>query len=260
MTTVQTYATIAEAAQAPGAILGGGTLLMRAVNYAPQEVEALVRVTDPALREVRAEGERIRIGAGVTMAGVIAHPDLAALAPAARAIGGPALRNMATVGGNLFAPHPYGDLAVGLLALGALVHLADGRALDLAEFLRQRDAARLVAAVSVPRVRAEALRFRKVSRTRPKGASVLSIAAYLVTMGSRVDHATIAFGAMGPTPLRAMGAERALQGATLDASGVAAACAACLQGLAPPDDALASAWYRSEVAPVHLRRLLLGES
>jgi CO/xanthine dehydrogenase FAD-binding subunit len=42
-------------------------------------------------------------------------------APVARAVGGPQIRNMATVGGNLFAPHPYGDFAAALLALGARV-------------------------------------------------------------------------------------------------------------------------------------------
>ena len=49
------------------------------------------------------------------------EPGLAFLAPVAESIGGPAVRNMATVGGNLFARSPYGDFAVALLALGATV-------------------------------------------------------------------------------------------------------------------------------------------
>ena len=55
------------------------------------------------------------------MAKILAHPGLAFLHPVAREIGGPAVRAMATVGGNLFAPAPYGDFAVALLALGAEV-------------------------------------------------------------------------------------------------------------------------------------------
>ena len=54
------------------------------------------------------------------MAAIARHPELEALAKAARAVGGPAIRNMATVGGNLFAPAPYGDFAVALLALDAV--------------------------------------------------------------------------------------------------------------------------------------------
>ena len=55
-------------------------------------------------------------------------------------------------------------------------------------------------------------------------------------------------------------AERALRDRTLDPAGIEGALAACLDGLAPADDALASEWYRREVAPVHLRRLLLREA
>ena len=73
-----------------------------------------------------------------------------------------------------------------------------------------------------------------------------------------MSGARIAYGAMAPTPLRAKAAERALEGRTLDEAGVAAAVAARRRGSRRPTDALASAWYRREVAGVHLRRLLLG--
>ena len=46
--------------------------------------------------------------------------------------------------------------------------------------------------------------------------------------------------------------------ATADAS-IAAAVTAINEGLAPSNDALASAWYRREVVGVHLRRLLSGQ-
>lgn len=255
MTEVATYPTVQAAAGQPGRVMGGGTLLMRQVNYAPQSVDRLLRITDAALREVRVEGDASVIGAGVTMAQVIANPDLAALAPPARSIGGPTLRNMATVGGNLYAPSPYGDFTVALLAAGAQVVWADGRTEDLEAFLRGRDQARgIVAAIRVPRLRPDQLRYRKVSRTKPKGVSVMSIAARLDGPGGP----RIAFGAMGPTPLRAPSAEAALTGGRTDERSVEAACAACLGDLQPQDDALASGWYRAQVAPVHLRRLLTG--
>jgi len=64
---------------------------------------------------------------------------------------------------------------------------------------------------------------------------------------------------MADTAVRVPAVERALEGASLDQNGVMAALAVATDGLSPPDDALASSWYRREVAPVHLRRLLLGE-
>ena len=70
----------------------------------------------------RANGS-VRIGTCTTLAQLAASDGLPALAAAAASIGGPALRNTATVGGNLFADAPYGDLAVALLARDAVVEV-----------------------------------------------------------------------------------------------------------------------------------------
>jgi CO/xanthine dehydrogenase FAD-binding subunit len=78
-----------------------------------------------------------------------------------------------------------------------------------------------------------------------------------VTSG-RIAGARIAYGAMGPTPLRAKTAERALEGRALDVAGINPALAVAGEGTNPTDDAIASAWWRREILPVHLRRLLLG--
>ena len=260
MPVVETVADVSRLSRGPGtAILGGGTLVMRQVNYGAAGIERIVRVTDPAWREIRTDGGRVRIGAGATMAMLAANRDTAALAPAASVVGGPAIRNMATVGGNLFAPHPYGDLAAMLLALDAQVVFAGGRTEGIEAFLGRRDGERdVVVAVTVPRVEARATAFRKVSRTKPKGVSLMSIAAWLPRDGGRLGQVRIAFGAMGPAPVRAKGAEAALTGQPLDERTIARAADAACEGLSPPDDPLASAWYRREVAPVHLRRLLEG--
>jgi xanthine dehydrogenase small subunit len=269
--TVRTFARLGEAAAALSSdrnarFLAGGTLIMRAVNEGDVSFSTIVRVADRDFSQVRPAGARIEIGAGATMAQILASRDLAFLHPAARTVGGPAVRNMATVGGNLFAPPPYGDFAVALLALDAAVSLHGGysaREMPLEEFLasRSRNPGALVASVSVTRpANPEAFRFRKVSRVRPKGVSVLSIAAHLPLASGRVSGARVAYGAMAPTPIRAKAVERALEGRTLDAAGIGSALAVAVEGTAPATDAIASDWYRREVAPVHLRRLLLGEA
>lgn len=273
---VRTCATMAEAAgliagDRNARLLGGGTIVMRDVNEGRMTDGTIIRITDPAFRQLNASGVRVELGAGVTMAEIIASRDLAFLHAPARAIGGPAVRNMATVGGNLFAETPYGDFTVALLALDAQVLVQAGyggaRAMPLEEFLaaRSRGGLGLVTAVSFAKPQsAEAFRFRKVSRVRPKGISVMSIAAHLPG-GGRISGARVAYGAMAPTPIRARGVERALEGksmtgAVLDSTAIAAAKMAAAEGISPVTDAIASEWYRREVLPVHLGRLLMNEA
>jgi len=270
---LRSCATLAEAAgilsgDRQAVLVGGGTLVMRDVNEGRLTEGTLLRVTDPAFRQMNASGGRIELGAGVTMAQVLASRDLAFLHPAARAIGGPAVRNMATIGGNLFAETPYGDFTVALLALDAQVVVqagyGTGRGVPLEEFLAGRERGTLpglITGVQVSRPANPAdFRFRKVSRVKPKGIAVMSIAAHLPAQGGRIMQARVAYGAMAPVPVRARGVERALEGKTLDAAAIQAAQQAALEGCRPATDAIASEWYRREVLPVHLGRLLAGEA
>jgi CO/xanthine dehydrogenase FAD-binding subunit len=265
--TVKTFASLGEAASAlqsdrTARFLAGGTLVMRAINEGDLSFSTVVRATDRGLAEIRPTGARVTLGAGVTMGQILANRELEFLHPVARAIGGPAIRNMATVGGNLFAPSPYGDFTVALLALDATLALQggySGRETPLEEFLTNRaHNTNLVASLTFNRPNPDAFRFRKVSRVKPKGISVLSIAAHLPMNGGRIAGARVAYGAMAPTPMRAKSVERALEGLTLDESGIAAAIAVAAEGTSPATDALASAWYRREMVAVHLKRLLTG--
>ena len=267
MTQVETVATLADAARqvvggqisGDAVYLGGGTVLMRDVN-AGEGPARLVRTMDPALREVRISGDRIRLGAGVTMAQVLAEADLAFFHPVGRQMGGAKVLGMGTVGGNVFAPHPYGDFAVALLALGAQVTLAGGssgpgRALD--DILRDRERSpTLISAIELSRPQAGAFGFLKVSRVKPKGVSVMSIAVHTPQSAGRIQGARVAWGAMGPAPTRSVAVERALEGGTLDTAAIERAAQVATEGLNPPTDAIATSWYRKEVAGVHLKRLL----
>jgi CO/xanthine dehydrogenase FAD-binding subunit len=268
--TVKTFATSGEAAAALSSerdarYLGGGTLVMRALNEGDVSVSTVVRATDRALTQLSAASSRITLGAGVTFARVLAERELGFLHPVAGSIGGPAVRNMGTVGGNLFAPAPFGDFTVALLALDATVALQGGygaRDVPIEEFLagRGRMAAGLVLSVSFQRPSsADAFRYRKIARIKPKGGSVVTLAAHVASSGGRAIGVRIALGAMAATAVRAKGAERALEGRALDAANIDAAVAAVTEGTSPTDDSLASAWYRREVVGVHLRRLLNGQ-
>jgi CO/xanthine dehydrogenase FAD-binding subunit len=267
--TVKTFANFGEAASALSSdrtarYLGGGTLVMRALNEGDVSISTVVRATDRALSRIDTASSRITIGAGVTFAKILAERELGFLHATARSIGGPAVRNMGTVGGNLFAQNPYGDFTVALLALDATVSVQSGfgtRDVPIEEFLqsRERQSGALVVAVSCQKpASADAFRYRKIARIKPKGGSVITLAAHLPSSGGRISGARIALGSMAATQIRAKAAERALEGRTLDDSAITAAAAAAADGVSPTDNALGSAWYRREIVGVHLRRLLSG--
>src|SRR6478735_7668465 len=188
--TVSTFTSSGEAAAALSSdrgarYFGGGTLVMRALNEGDISISTIVRASDQALMRIDASGPRVTIGAGVTFARILAERELAFLHAPARSVGGPAIRNMGTVGGNLFAPNPYGDFTVALLALDAVVSVQGGfgvRDVPIDEFLqaRERQSGALVLAVSCARpASADAFRYRKIARIKPKGGSVITLAAHL---------------------------------------------------------------------------------
>jgi CO/xanthine dehydrogenase FAD-binding subunit len=241
--------------------LAGGTLLMRQHNSGDVLIRRLILADGLGLDRIRLGDGRAELGALVTMAKVAAHPGLAFLSPVAREIGGPAVRAMATVGGNLFAPSPYGDLAVALLALDAKVTIEGPRGdatLALEEFLAERatHAGAVLRGVGFDLPAAGAFRFAKVARRHPHGASVLSVAVHLPLADGRVKGARVAYGAMAPSAIRARAVESELEGKALDEASMAGAVAVASEGTSPASDPFASAWYRRRVLPIHLARLL----
>jgi len=250
----------ALAADGAARYLGGGTLVVRDANEGDVSFSSYIRATDPALFAVTVADGRATLGASVTMGRIIADNRLECLAKAAHAVGGPAIRNMATVGGNLYAPAPYGDLSVALLALDADLEIG-GASIPLQRFLAERDtihARSIVKRISFALPAAGTFRFVKVSRVKPKGVSVVTIAAVLDESDGVIAGARIAYGCMADRPMRAKAVEAALTGQPRTADGIRDALGFASDGTEPITDAIASAWYRTQVLPVHLGRLLLA--
>jgi carbon-monoxide dehydrogenase medium subunit len=217
-----------------GVLLAGGTHVVPRVG----PTTSLVSLRKVGLAGITRDGDTVTIGAATTLAQV--GRELPFLHTAIESIASPTIRNMATVGGNLFVPQPHGDLAVCLLALDAQVSIVDaGGARDVGVL----EVAGLVTAIrfTVP----ERWFYTKAMRRKQNSASIVTVAS---------DGARIALGGVAPTPVRAHAAEAAL------AEGdIARAAALSVEAADPFDDAFASAWYRRRVLPVHVRRALTGE-
>ena len=89
------------------------------------ELDAVISLRRAGLSGIEQDGGTVTIGATTTLAR--GRPRAAASCESAiESIASPTIRNLATVGGNLFVPQPHGDFAVCLLALDAEVTVVDG--------------------------------------------------------------------------------------------------------------------------------------
>lgn len=245
-------------------VLAGGTIAMALVNDGTIIPRAAMTLHHAGLAGVRRSDGQVEIGAMTTLAALAADDSLPLLAVAAREVGGWAVRGRATIGGNLFAAPPHGDVAAALLALDAELVISglDGRrTLPLEHFYKgylDFDLAHdeLVTAIVVPATSRQS-RFIKFGRRQAGAPAVVSVAVSLArdTAGV-VSAARIALGAAGPHPLRARNTEATLSGKAMDATTIAAAAQAAMDECDPASDALASAWYRRKMVGVFVRRAL----
>ncbi|MGH7082901.1 MAG: FAD binding domain-containing protein [Acetobacteraceae bacterium] len=243
-------------------VISGGTIAIRGINEGRLFPASVVSLSRAGLSGVERCGERIKIGAATPIA-ALAHPELGFLASLLRSFGSPALRNMACVGGNLFAPQPYGDLGVALLALEASVAIAgpDGASeMLLGDFYTAPPAAtEIVTAVRFTLPAAGTWRWLKATRRALNAAAVVAIAAVIEIDDSDVVRSVrIALGGVDTVPVRSPAAEAALRGRVLDAASAMAAGEAARMAHPFFADAHASTWYRRRVLPVFMRRALLG--
>ncbi len=244
-------------------VMAGGTVVMPLINEGistPQKVMGLRRV---GLNYVRHEEGALIIGATTPLTRLLEPDVIPMLREAARHTATWSIRNMGTVGGNLFVPPPAGDLAVALLALDAevkLVRVGGERTVPLSAFwtgfMQTVVAAdELVAEIRVPKPGGRTA-FRKFGRKQANTPAIVTIAVHLIMADRRVQEARIALGAVGPHPLRARQAEAALTGQPLDTATIAAVAELAAAECEPFTDAIASDWYRRRMVKVQLGRVL----
>lgn len=244
-------------------VMAGGTLAMPLINEGVSMPAMVMGLRRAGLDGVGESNDRLAIGATATMTQMLAQDAVPMLREAARAVGGWAVRNMATVGGNLFAPPPSGDFAVALLALDAEVHLlsqSGARTIPLEEFYTgfmttALQPGELVTGFHVPRPTGRTV-YLKAGRKHANTPAVVTVAAQVVMDNGTVTDARIALNAVGPHPMRARSAEAALIGQPLDEAAIHAAAEAAMQESQPFTDAIASEWYRRRMTGVTVRRAL----
>jgi CO/xanthine dehydrogenase FAD-binding subunit len=250
--------------------LAGGTNMivdLRARRVTPARLVGLGKLE--ALRGIRIEDGRLRMGARTTMSEILHHPDLAQQAPSlveqARVFAGQMVRNTATVAGNICSGSPAADAVPPLLALDAEVTLAskDGaRVVPLDEFFLgyKRDVrapGELMTEIAwdVPPA-SSANRFYKLALRKGDAITVVGIAVALTVEDGTCSTARIALGAVAPIVKRATAAEAMLTGNALTPTLIDAAARQAVNEVDPIDDIRASAEYRRHCVHALTRRLV----
>ncbi len=194
--------------QSPGAaFLGGGTDLVLQMRQGKVNPQCLIDVHNLAeLKEIRRNGDVLELGSMVTFSELsdsnLLQDSARALWLACQTMGSPAIRNQATIGGNLGNGSPAADAIPALLALDAEVCLrsqAGEEVISLAVFLERYPLlapGTLIWKFLVP-LRGWQSGFAKLGRRRALAIARLSVAVALKTEGETVMDLRVAFGAVG---------------------------------------------------------------
>jgi xanthine dehydrogenase small subunit len=209
------------------------------------------------LQKIERDGDRLRIGAGVTLAALRkavagTHPAFAELL---RRFASEQVRQAATIGGNIANGSPIGDTPPALIAMGAVLHLRKGdtrREIPLEDFFldygkQDRAKGEFVEAVTIP-ASAAGLACYKLSKRFDQDISAVCGCFAIAVEGGKIANARIAFGGMAGIPKRAAAVEAALTGRDWTLATVTAALPAFASDFAPMTDMRASSGYRLEAA------------
>jgi carbon-monoxide dehydrogenase medium subunit len=256
-------------------IVAGGTDLlvdMRAAGEDPHE--ALIDITHiPELRNIDAENGSIVIGAGVTHTAIVKSQQIVdsatCLVESCGVVGGPQVRNVATLGGNVAHALPAGDGTTSLVALDAeaeIIHQGNRRWLPIRDLFLGPGQSLLDSSRDLLlrfRFKAcangEASAFKRIMRPQGVALPVLGCAVWVRLDSTRsiYESARICIAPVGPTPQRVTAVETAIQGKPVDEDTITEMVKIAHDSLRPRTSKYrATAEYRYEMIDVLLRRTL----
>jgi CO/xanthine dehydrogenase FAD-binding subunit len=250
-------------------VLAGGTDLMVLINRRLLLPKVMVYIGNCGLSYIKQDGASLVIGAGTTFTEIIKN-DLVnqhapVLARALKMAGSPAIRNAATIGGNLANASPAADGAVSLLALGAQFKLvsktgervvnSDDYFLGPGETVLRPD--ELLQEVIIP-TSPEGVKmgYRKLGQRKAEICAVVSVAIVVQPNNGSYGKTTIAMGSVAPKPILIKAADQLVDQKRGEAELILSVAEAAAAETQPIDDIRASAWYRRKASAAIVKQTL----
>jgi carbon-monoxide dehydrogenase medium subunit len=190
------------------------------------------------------------------------------LGMAAQQLGSPVVRNRATIGGNLCAGSPAGDLSLALLSYDTqlVIRSLNGqRKIQVKNFFKgpgQVDMApnELLTEIKIKAVSKRCAEgFYKLGVRKSLQCTIIGVAVTISPTpndSDRIEQVTIALSAVAPTPIRAVSAESLLNGQKWDLNKIHEAAEIAADESSPISDIRASKEYRRDMVSVLTKRVL----
>lgn len=261
-TTTQEALQALQKAPRPVRILAGGTdLLLHEHQGEGAKFKSLIDISNvEELTGIKEQAGELWIGAATKLTAVetstLVTEKFPVLVAGAREVGSPQIRNLATLGGNICNASPSADTVPPLLVLDARVELVSqggSREVPLAEFFTGPGLTviaedEIMAAILLPPLPKTARgHYIKLKAREALDLAFVGVAVLVAPEGAGVT-ARIALGAVAPTPIRSLEAEKVLAEAKeIDLAVIRRAAQAACEEIAPISDVRASAQYRKEM-------------
>jgi len=273
LTITEALENLADADGDVAVIAGGTDLLLDLRQGRHKPLTQLIDVSGIAeMGQIVIKDEHVYIGAAVTHNDIIHSSDLSkhasCVVEGCGLIGGPQVRNVATIGGNVSHALPAGDGTISLLALDTEVQIAslDGMSwqplIDIyagpgeVTFDRRREI--VVGFRFKTRGNREGSSFHRVMRPQGVAIAILNMAAWVkLSEDGKIWIVRISCGPAGPKPFRAAQTEEYLAGKSWDENTYQEACLVLAEEVSlRTSKHRATKEYRHKLLPVLLQKVL----
>lgn len=255
-------------------VFAGGTDLMVKNKHwtiaEAEKVKNVIFVSDlKELKEIKIEKGNLSIGASCTLSQIIENqlvPEF--LKGVLCEMASPAIRNTATIGGNICNSSPAGDSIPYLYAVDAMLLLENSmgeRKIPMGDFIvapgkNILDYHEILTKIILPLEDFDIKEYRKVGTRKSTALSKLSFTGLARAREGKLLDIRLAFGAVGPTVIRSRAAEIEIIKMYCSSSLNISSIRAMYEDLIKPiDDQRSTAFYRFEACMKLLEDFILNK-
>lgn len=207
-------------------IAGGTDFLLDLRQGRHEKVDTLVDLNSiPDMKKLEIRNNLLFIGASVSHRDITNSPLVRehgeALSKASGLIGGPQVRNVATIGGNVAHALPAADGTIALLSLDAQAEITSNEGkkfIPVADIFHApgkntlQPGKEILTGFTIQlRKRGQASAFNRIMRPQGVAIAILNLAVWLEMREEKIIDIRIAVGPSGPVPRRMVNAENALK-------------------------------------------------